>query len=111
MPKEQLKEMLYNLCDITISFMQFTKISIPYILLQAEISLPLDVLPLIKEHFLNKKSETECRVIAYQMVSFMQLIFLRSEDFFKYSGIDILKIEQRKKLIDMQLNIFLGDEK
>lgn len=110
-PKEHLRRMLYNLCDITVSYSQFTKISIPYILLQGEITQPLDVLPIIKEHFGNKKNETECRIIAYQMISFMQLIFLRSEDFFKYSGINIFNAEQRNNFIDMQVNLFLGDEK
>ncbi|MFT5873049.1 MAG: AcrR family transcriptional regulator [Clostridium sp.] len=109
--KEQLKRMLYDLCEITVSYSQFTKISIPYILLQDEITLPLDILPIIKEYFDTKKSETECRIIAYQMISFMQLIFLRSEDFMKYSGINIFNAEERNNLIDMQINLFLGDEK
>lgn len=110
-PKEHLRKMLYNLCEITASYSQYTKISIPYILLQGEITQPLDVLPIIKEHFRNKKNEAECRIIAYQMISFMQLIFLRSDDFFKYSGINVFDAEQRNALIDMQLNLFLGDEK
>lgn len=110
-PKERLRRMLYNLCEITVSYSQFTKISIPYILLQGEITQALDVLPIIKEHFCNKKNDVECRIIAYQMVSFMQLIFLRSEDFLKYSGINIFNAEQRNKFIDMQLNLFLGVEK
>lgn len=109
-PKEHLRKMLYNLCELTVSYSNFTQISIPYILLQDEISQPLDVLPIIKEHFGNKKNDTECRIIAYQMISFMQLVFLRSEDFFKYSGIDIFNVEQRNNFIDMQLNLFLGDE-
>ena len=110
-PKEQLKRMLYNLCEITVSYSQFTKITIPYILLQDEITLPFDILPIIMEYFNIRKSETECRIIAYQMISFMQLIFLRSEDFMKYSGINIFNSEQRNNFIDMQLNLFLGDEK
>lgn len=110
-PKEHLRRILYNLCDITVSYNQFTKISIPYILMQDEISHPLDILPIIKEHFGDSKSDTECRVIAYQMVSFMQLIFLRSDDFLKYSGIDIFNVEQRNSFIDLQLNLFLGNEK
>lgn len=109
--KEQLKRMLYNLCEITVSYSQFTKISITHILLQDEITLPLDILPIIKEYFNAKKSETECRIIAYQMISFMQLIFLRSEEFMKYSGINIFNAEQRNNLIDIQVNLFLGDEK
>lgn len=109
-PKEHLKRILYNICDITISYSKFTKVTIPYILLHGDITHPFDVLPTIQKHFGSKKSNSECRVIAYQMISFMQLIFLRSEDFCKYSGIDIYNTDERNKFIDMQLNLFLGDE-
>ena len=109
-PKERLRKMLYYLCDITVSYSSFTRISIPYILLHDEITQPFDILPLIREHFSNKKSETECRIISYHMISFMQLIFLRSEDFLKFSGIDIFNQEQRNNFIDMQINLFFGDE-
>jgi hypothetical protein len=80
-------------------------------LLQEEITHPYEVLPIIKKHFGSKKSDAECRVIAYQMISFMQLVFFRSEEFIKYSGINIYDAKQRNDLIDMQLNLFLGDEK
>ncbi|MDT8717710.1 TetR/AcrR family transcriptional regulator [Clostridium sp. 19966] len=109
-PKEQLRKMLYDLCNLTVSYSKFTKINLPYILLQAEITQPFDVLPIIKKHFGDKKSDADCRIIAYQMISFMQLIFLRSEDFLRYSGINIFDEEQRNAFIDMQVNLFLGDE-
>ena len=78
------------------------------------ISLPLDILPYIKMHFGATKSETDCRVIAFQMVYTMQLIFYRAEDFLKYSGINICDAQQMQNFLDMQLNLFLGginDEK
>ncbi|WP_051624280.1 TetR/AcrR family transcriptional regulator [Clostridium akagii] len=110
-PRDQLKKMLYTLSDITVSYNYLTKISVPYILLHDEITHPLDVLPIIKKHFGGERSETYCRIIAYQMISFMQLVFLRADDFFKYSGIDIFNAKERNDFIDMQLNLFLGDEK
>ena len=79
-----------------------------------EFSLPLDLLPYIKMLFGAKKSETDCRVIAFQMVYTMQLIFYRAEDFHKYSGIDITNGQQLQDFLDLQLNLFLGgvdDEK
>lgn len=109
-PKDQLRRMLYDLSNLTVSYSQFTKINLPYILLQAEITQPLDVLPIIKKHFGDKKNDVDCKIIAYQMISFMQLIFLRSEDFLRYSGIDIFNEEQRNAFIDLQVNLFLGDE-
>lgn len=50
-PREQLRNMLYQLSEITVSYHHFTKISVPYILLNDEITQPLDVLPIIKKFF------------------------------------------------------------
>ncbi|WP_068786697.1 TetR/AcrR family transcriptional regulator [Paenibacillus phocaensis] len=109
-PKEQLRSMLYHLCDTTVQYDRFSRVSVPFILLQEEISHPLEILPYLKKYFAGQKNETECRVIAYQIVAFMQLVFLRADEFFKYSGINIRDTAERHAFIDMQLNLFLGDE-
>ncbi|KAF5075733.1 TetR/AcrR family transcriptional regulator [Oscillibacter valericigenes] len=112
--KEQLRELLLHICSAMIKYRELTKLSIPYLMLNDGISLPLDILPYIKMHFGATKSETDCRVIAFQMVYTMQLIFYRAEDFLKYSGINICDAQQMQNFLDMQLNLFLGginDEK
>ncbi len=106
--KEQLRELLIHVCNAMIKYRELTKLSIPYLMLNDEISLPLDILPYIKMHFGAKKSETDCRVIAFQMVYTMQLIFYRAEDFRKYSGIDITNKQQLQDFLNAQLNLFLG---
>ena len=106
--KKQLRELLLHVCYAMIKYRELTKLSIPYLMLNDEISLPLDILPFIKTHFGQKKSESECRVIAFQIVYTMQLIFYRAEDFRKYSGIDITNEEQLQDFLDNQLNLFLG---
>lgn len=111
-PKQQLREILIAFFDFIGEHSQFIKISVPYILIQEEIVYPFEILPLIKAHYENhnnKKTEAEYRTIAYQITSFIQLIFLRSNAFLKYSGIDILNVEQRNGLIDFQLDLFLVD--
>ncbi len=107
--KEQLRELLLHVCHAMIKYRELTKLSIPYLMLNDEISLPLDILPFIKKHFGARKNETDCRVIAFQMVYTMQLIFYRADDFRKYSGIDIMNKQQLQDLIDAQLDLFLGD--
>ncbi|MFT8887614.1 MAG: TetR/AcrR family transcriptional regulator [Ethanoligenens sp.] len=106
--KEQLREMLLHVCNSMIKYRELTKLSIPYLMLNDEISLPLDILPFIKTHFETKKNETECRVIAFQMIYTMQLIFYRADDFRKYCGIDITNEQQLQGFLDAQLNLFLG---
>ncbi|MFB6468867.1 TetR/AcrR family transcriptional regulator [Cytobacillus sp. Hz8] len=108
--KEQLREILLHVCNAMIKYRELTRLSIPYLIMNDEISLPLDILPFIKEHFGVNKSEAECRVIAFQIVYTMQVIFYRNEDFRKYSGIDITNKVHLNNFINMQLNLFLeGD--
>ncbi|MFV0516590.1 MAG: TetR/AcrR family transcriptional regulator [Aminipila sp.] len=112
--KEQLREVLLYVCNAMIKYRELTKLSIPYLMLNEEIALPLDILPYIKMHFGAKKCETDCRIIAFQMVYTMQLIFYRAEDFRKYSGIDITNKQHLEDFLDAQLDLFLGgfeDEK
>jgi AcrR family transcriptional regulator len=106
--KEQLREILLHVCNAMIKYRELTKLSIPYLMLNDVISLPLDILPFIKTHFGAKKGETECRVIAFQMVYTMQLIFYRADDFRKYAGIDITDPTQLLTFLDSQLDLFLG---
>ncbi|HGM3506085.1 TPA: TetR/AcrR family transcriptional regulator [Clostridioides difficile] len=111
-PKQQLREILIVFFDFIGEYSQFIKVSVPYILIQEEIVYPFEILPLVKAHYENqdnKKTESEYRTIAYQITSFIQLLFLRSDAFFKYSGIDIKNVEQRNSLIDFQLDLLLVD--
>jgi AcrR family transcriptional regulator len=107
-PKKRLIEFLSTMSDITIEFSELTKPTVPYLLLEGEIELPYFILPMIKEYFGDKRSETECRMIAYQIISFSQLVFYRSSDFLKLTGIDILDKKQRdamfESMVDMCIN-------
>lgn len=107
--KDKLREFLVKISDILFKYEDIVKPSVPYILLQGHFEQTYQILPLIKECFSENKSETECRMIACQMVTFMQLVFYRSEEFMKYSGVDISVEKQRNWLIDMQLNLLIHE--
>ena len=106
--KQKLTEFLTTMSDITIDFSELTKPTIPYLLLEGEIELPYYILPMIKECCGDKRSETECRIIAYQLITFSQLVFYRSGDFLKYTGIDINDKKQRDTMFQMILDIFIN---
>lgn len=103
--KEQLKQSLLNTSKVMIKYMNLTKASIPYLILNDEINLPFEILPFVEKYFGNEKSDKECRIIAFQVVYILQLIFYRLDDFFRYSGMDIKNINQLEELIDLQLSI------
>lgn len=107
--KQKLMEFLTTMSDITTDFSELTKPTIPYLLLEGEIKLPYDILPMVKECCGDKRSETECRIIAYQLISFSQLVFYRSSDFLKYTGIDISNKKQRDTMFQTILDIFVNE--
>lgn len=107
--RQKLMEFLTTMSDITIDFSELTKPTIPYLLLEGEIELPYDILPMVKECCGDKRSETECRIISYQLVSFSQLVFYRSGDFLKLTGIDISDKKQRDTMFQTILDIFITE--
>ena len=109
-PREQLHQMLCSLSNMVIKYSRFTKITIPYVLLQEEIKTPFYILPILRAYFGEEKNEMECRLIAYEMISFLQLAFLRSDAVLQYVGENISQELMCDKLINLQLNLFLGDE-
>lgn len=105
--KQKLIEFLQTMSDITVEFSQYTKTTIPYVLLEKEIEEPYHILPMIKECLGDSHSETECRLIAYQLTTFTQIAFVRSDDFRKYAGLDIMNTKERNALFEMMVNILI----
>lgn len=107
-PKDKLKLLLYHVSSITMQYESITRLSIPYTLLHAPITLPDSVVPYLKEHFGNQKDEAFCNMLAYELVSFMQLVFYRAKDFHQYSGINLQDTKELQAFIDQQLDLLLG---
>lgn len=110
-PKERLRRILKQICLVVLKYRRFTKVYVPHLLLEAPIDLPLFILPEIRQYFGPNRSEAECRTAAYEMVSFLQLAFYRSEEFLRYAGVDLSEESACDKLIDWELDQFLPEEK
>jgi len=100
---QRLREMLISLCDITIKYSQFTSMSVEYEIMKADITVPQYILPLIREICGNERTETSMRITAYEIISLLQLLFLRAKDFWNYAGIDVLEHDGRVQVIDSLL--------
>lgn len=101
--KMKLKKIIKNIGMVMVKYRNLTKGSIPYLMLNEEFKLPLDILPFVHDYFGENKSDKECRFIAFQIVYMLQLILYRLEDFYKYSGIDISNSKELDELIELQL--------
>lgn len=108
-PVQKLIEFLSEIADIAVEYSRYTKPMIPYCMLNEPIEEPYYILPLVKE-CLPHRTETECRVIAYQLTSFTNLVFYRSEDFQKYAGVDFKDSKQRKTFFVTMVGLYMKDD-
>ncbi|WP_446899291.1 TetR/AcrR family transcriptional regulator [Clostridium sp. LBM24168] len=109
-PKDKLRNFLISISDMIVNYEKYTKQIIPYILLKKEFIQTLGILPLVKSCFKENKSEKKYKIISYQLISFMQLVFYRSDEFKSFSKIDIMNKKERDELIDMELNLLIESE-
>lgn len=79
--------------------------------MEDEIDLPLYVFPEIRKHFGNRRSDMEDRIIAYEMISFLQLVFYRSDAFLRYVGMNLPDENVSNWLIDWELELFCRRER
>jgi len=100
---QRLREMLITLCDITIKYSQFTSLTVEYEIIKADITVPQYILPLIREICGGERSEISMRITAYEIISLLQLLFLRAKDFWSYAGVDVLEHDGRVQIIDTLL--------
>lgn len=108
-PKEKLKRLHYTAAEFLIREYKFTKAVTGYVLLHRNLLKEPSSLPFIRAHFGERKTENECRIIAYELSSMMQLVIYRLEDFSEFSGIDLRDKEQLHRFIDMRIDMLLGD--
>lgn len=102
--KEKLRFVLYSMSEIVMRYRKLTAVSMPFLLLEDEIQVPLTILPYVRE-LSPKASESECRIVAYELISFLQLALYRADEFKRYSGIDISDSKQMYAVIDHQLQV------
>ena len=108
---KQLREMLISLCEMSIKYSQYMKFAVEYELVKAEIITPQYIVPLIREFSDNKRSEISIRITAYQIISILQLIFIRHQDVSKYLGIDVLEYDNMVEIIDLILSEHFPNQK
>jgi len=108
--KERLKMLLFNISEITLQFEKITRLSVPYLVFEAPIELPILILPYVKEHFGEKAEESRCRMISFELVTVLQIILYRKNDFSMFAGVPLKTSEDFRAFIDRQVSLLLGDE-
>ena len=108
-PRELLKKLHFIVAKCLVENPKFTKAITPYVLFNRDLSQDSFSFAYVKKHYAGRKTDKECKLIAYEMSSMMQLIICRKEDIKKDFGIDLNKEKELKKYIDMRINLLLGE--
>jgi len=106
---QKFRKMLIELCEMSIKYSQYMRFTVEYELTKAEIVTPHYLIPLIREIYTassggGKVSETGIRIKAYEIISILQLIFLRAKDMSNYFGFNVLNYDRMVEVIDTILN-------
>ena len=108
-PKELLKKLHFIVAKCLIENPKFTKAITPYVLFNRDLSQESFSFAYVKMHYAGRRTDKECKLIAYEMSSMMQLLIFRKEDIKKDFGIDLDKEKELKKYIDMRIDLLLGE--
>jgi AcrR family transcriptional regulator len=105
----RLKMLLIDTANIAFRYEKLSRITVSHALLQGNMEPAQLILPILRDIFGGSKDETELRLIAFQLITTMQVIFLRAPAFRLYSGIDIFNEEQRSKSIEIIVENILSN--
>ena len=108
-PKDKLKKLHYLVAKFLIENHKLTKAITNLILFGRDLSEESVSYGFVKEHFKGTKTDKECRLIAYEMSTMMQLIIYRKDDFRNGMGIDLEKDRQLRHYIDMRIDLLLPE--
>ena len=107
-PKDLLKKLHFIVAKCLVDNPKFTKAITGYVLFNRDLSQESFSFPYVKKHYAGKKTDKECRLIAYEMSSMMQLIVFRKDDIKRDFGIDLNNDEELQKYIDMRVDLLLA---
>lgn len=107
-PKDLLKKLHFTVAKCLVENPKFTKAITGYVLFNRDLSQEAFSYRYVKKHYAGRKTDKECKLIAYELSSMMQLIIFRKEDIKADFGIDLDKEKELKKYIDMRVDLLLA---
>ncbi len=107
-PKEKLIKFLIAMTDITMEYQEIIRPTISYSLLEGDMEPEYHILPMLREYYVDLRTEIECRMIAFQLISSFQVMFFKPDQFIKYSGVNIRDREERNHLIENAIGIYMN---
>ena len=107
-PDQVLKRLHYVVADCLIKNHTFTKAITGFVLFKRDLGQESFSFNYVKKAYKGRKTDAECKLIAYELSTMMQLIIYRKDDIKRDFGIDLDDEEQLRHYIDMRVDLLLG---
>ena len=108
-PKQKLINLHFEAMKLMLKYGKYVKAITKYALLNRSISASRGSLPFIQAHFGNRKTESECRLIAYEISSIHELAMLRHDEIKAACGVDLTDEKVLLQYVTDHINMFLGE--
>lgn len=108
-PKEKLIMLHFEVMKMMLKHNKYVKAITKYVLLNRSISANRGSLPFIQAHFGGRKTESQCRLIAYEISSIHELAMLRQKEIKAACGIDLTDEKVLLQYVTDHINMFLGE--
>ena len=108
-PKDILKKLHFIVADILVHNFKFTKAITPFVLFKRDLSKESFSFPYVYKHYNGSRSESECKLIAYEMSTMMQLLVFRKDELKENFNIDLDNSDELKRYIDLRIDLLLRD--
>lgn len=111
-PKDKLKKLHFVIASFLVKNYSFTQAITSFVLFERDLSKEQFSYGLVKAHYAgktgkDKKTDTECRMIAYELSTMLQLVLYRYEDIRDHLGLDLEDPKKLRKYIDMRVDLLL----
>lgn len=107
-PDQVLKKLHFVVADCLVKNYTFTKAITGFVLFKRDLGQESFSFNYVKKAFKGRKTDAECKLIAYELSTMMQLIIYRKDDIKRDFGIDLDDEEQLRHYIDMRVDLLLG---
>lgn len=107
-PEQVLKELHFAVAECLVKNYTFTKAITGFVLFKRDLGKESFSYSYVKKVFGGRKTDAECKLIAYELSTMMQLMIYRKDDIKKDFGIDLDDAEQLRHYIDMRVDLLLG---
>ncbi len=108
-PKGKLVEAHFHTMKLMLDNFKYCKALTKYILITRKIGGDRMSLQFIQQHFGGRKTEGECRLIAFELSGLHELAVLRYEEIKTLCGIDLMNDDELREYVCGNIERMLGD--